>query len=96
MKKQKLSLDLNKRKISNLSAFGATGGATIAGTGCATGSNTCPSGDVGCSLDCKKTQARCTTTPISEAPTCTLESVDLSFCGAGTVPDTCQSNQVCA
>lgn len=97
MKKQKLNLNLNKRKISNLNIEGIRGGATVAGTGCGTGSVKCGSGQAGCSLDCKETEARCTTTPISEAQTCTVESVDLSYCGgAGTVPDTCQSNQVCA
>jgi len=97
MKKQKLNLDLNKRKISNLSMQGVAGGATVAGTACPTGSNKCGSGgQAGCSLDCKKTEARCTTTPISEAQTCTVQTVDLSYCGAGTLPNTCQSNQVCA
>ncbi|AXG67897.1 hypothetical protein KORDIASMS9_00079 [Kordia sp. SMS9] len=91
MKKKKLSLDLNKRKISNLGTSQLLGGNTIGASQCV-----CGSGDVGCTLDCKKTKARCTSTPVSEAPTCTLESVDLSFCGSGTVPDTCQSNQVCA
>jgi hypothetical protein len=85
MKKRKLTLDLNKRKISNLNAGGVYGGAT---------QDDCPT--VGCTLACKPTKARCTTTPISEAQTCTLESVDLSYCGAGTLPNTCQSNQVCA
>lgn len=96
MKKQKMNLNLNKKKISNLSTQHVKGGATVAGTACGTGSNLCGSVGIDCTLDCKPTKAGCTGDPISQADTCTLQTVDLSFCGAGTVPDTCQSNQVCA
>ncbi|MEM6720498.1 MAG: hypothetical protein AAF611_14320 [Bacteroidota bacterium] len=101
MKKQKLTLNLNKRKISAIGAAQLIGGGftatctftiTIGGqAGCGNGSGECPSGEIYCGPSVKK----CNPGP-SDAPRCTLESIDLSFCGSGTVPPTCQSNQVCA
>jgi hypothetical protein len=84
MKKQKTSLGLNKNKISNLNKLEVMGGRT----------RDCES--VGCTRQCGPTEAGCTT-PITQAPTCTLQTVDLSYCGSGgTLPDPCESNQVCA
>jgi len=84
MKKQKRNLNLNKKKISSLSTQGLQGGKT---RDCLT---------VGCTRACAPTKAGCTGPGPSQAPTCTLQTVDLSYCNTITIPDPCESNQVCA